>query len=152
MPNIDIIIETLPELGKTFPCGLCDFAATRLREFRAHCYNDHNDESGAFFCSSCDSVCFSKREHEIHMQIHAGKIQCEQCSKCFSQAKSFRRHVAETHNGIKLYACNECNHFAARPHDLRIHKQRMHGDGVCRKRDENRIAKLLDHQIGRAHV
>ncbi len=78
------------------------------------------------------------------MQIHSEKIRCELCDKTFSQAKSLRRHVAETHNAIKFYACNECNHFSARPHDLRIHKQRMHGDGLSRKRDENRIARLLE--------
>ncbi len=144
MPTIDIIIETLPELGKTFPCGLCDFAATRLREFRAHCYNEHNDLSAAFSCHKCNAVCFSKREHDIHMQIHAEKVVCDHCGKSFSQAKGLRRHVAETHNGTKLCPCNQCNHFAARPHELRIHMQRMHGDGVSRKRDENRIAKLLE--------
>ena len=80
-----------------YPCGQCEYAATRLAQLTKH----------------------KQKKHE------GIRYPCDHCKYVASDLSCLKQHKQTKHEGVR-YPCDQCEHSALYKSDLNRHKRRKH--------------------------
>lgn len=99
---------------KKIECTHCNKIFLCTRTLERHLQNKHKSmqESGTYFCASCDEMCISKKRLETHIiknhpeQLSAAfkaikMFPCDLCEKSYYGRKNLRNHLRAVHGGCK---------------------------------------------------
>ncbi|GFO25381.1 Zinc finger protein 560 [Plakobranchus ocellatus] len=114
--------------GRMFECDICgEFFRNKInRNFHRL---THAGVKGNFLCQICGKQFADKsklsKHVKIHTQIRKAKplLTCTECNKVYKCRKSFRRHMAVTHLGVKdcEFECSYCRRQFGSSWQLRDH-------------------------------
>ena len=155
--------------GKTFPCDICDYSSTTMKNLKKHIRYQHI--SGVFKCKKCEYSCslkgklenHTRRSHSDplffqcakcdyvakgrdalsrHTKYHHEKkrFKCDKCEKLFTEPRHLKIHILNKHEGF-VWKCSSCSYNAASPAALREHKKNVHQINLIKKHECSQCGK-----------
>ena len=117
------------DMGKTFLCDICPFAAHTSYDLNSH---KKTHEPKLFNCDKCSYQTNSESVMEKHMDIKhsADSYLCDKCEYAAKSESLLYRHNLAYHSG-KVYACNLCSKTFSNPDAKRNHCKSDHDDIKC---------------------
>ena len=111
-----------------YPCGQCEYAATRLAQLTKHKQKKH--EGIRYPCDHCkyvasDLSCLKQHKQTKHECVI---YPCDQCEFAATTLFNLRTHKQSKHEGLR-YPCDQCEHSALYKSDLNRHKRRRKHTG-----------------------
>ncbi|XP_052745566.1 zinc finger protein 91 isoform X15 [Bicyclus anynana] len=154
--NRDLILEKYISRGKRtlqvdiskLKCRLCDKVCPNLEDIRSHLIHDHEkhfrqasngmteynmeSKNGYFVCHICNKEFPSFSLINSHMNMHFGKVVCENCGAAFLNQHTLMKH-REKHLQIK-FSCQQCNKVFLKRSQLKYHSEVKHKGKVMMKK------------------
>lgn len=118
-------------LGRNYPCEVCDFTTSKFRELVLHKKTDHADlkKEAIEQCSVCDqkykgpvaSILLRRHLGKVH-GIVVGNFQCDICGTSTLTKRGLITHL-EKHmrNRERSFHCNICNKAFSKRDSLQVH-------------------------------
>lgn len=107
------------------PCPFCkmEFSNKNIPNFSSHAKTHKFESSYVFKCPFCLKTIQSLEKYTRHLKIHSEKRHfCSKCDAHYSRPDKLRRHVANTHECQKPFACDVCYKSFSRLDYLKAHK------------------------------
>jgi KRAB domain-containing zinc finger protein len=120
---------------RPFKCTIqnCTYSTKVLKYLNNHTNNVHS--SVRFTCYHCDKRLKREDRFKIHMKNHEtdtpGVFKCLRmgCTMTFTETVELRKHIMDTHEGIKRYSCHICGQSNTSSSHLNRHILRKHHNG-----------------------
>jgi len=88
-----------------FVCEFCGKEYKKKSDLNEHANTHTGDPTSR--CALCQETFNTKTAYREHTNIHNKKFECQDCGKCFGNARNLDRHE-KAHNGIKDFQCSVC--------------------------------------------
>lgn len=123
---------------KPYECSVCKWSFAQSSDLIKH-MRKHTGER-PYTCTYCGLGFTQNRNLKNHMKMHTEQpSKCKYCEKEFALDTSLLQHLKK-HEGPEAVECDVCQIPFTNQNDLKIHKKRLHSDGlkphictVCKK-------------------
>lgn len=101
---------------------------------------------------TCKKSFIYEQSYKNHKKLHLGKdFECSICRKRFITSTNLKYHLTRVHQGVKKYACNQCDKSYFTLQHLKVHQlshleKKAYTCDVC-NRGITHYASLLSHML-----
>ena len=116
--------------GKTFPCSICDYKASKKQNLKVHMDENHSSER-PFGCDICGKRFSYIGYFQNHQTVHdiIRKYECSVCSKKFKNRKHLNVHV-KIHRQQYSAQCEYCDVKFIQMQNMKPHMKKHHPEMV----------------------